>query len=268
MIGRILATMIVVFWLLMTGALVHLEYFPKPLRVSEVPPELVLRKIFNNPDSPGMNIYYHGTLLGFCKIDFTPLSGNTELPANSDIAPSRYRVQSEVTLTPNTTTIPYRIRVVGDSYFNAQFEMESFHLRSTIGEGRLEVRGDAASKKVMLDLEMGELRDRREFDFRRIQAAGLSGAIGLPGLSGFGFIGGAPVGPGAPGTTPTTRIYLADLRVGEAPLRSYLVESRFDETLWSKMWVSQRGEILKIETSVGVTMLQNSLAPNFSDDLH
>ncbi len=261
MVGRILATVIVAFWLVMTGALVRLEFFPEPLNVSEVPAELVLRRIFHNSDSPGLDVYYQGVPLGFCKIEFTPMRDTMELPTGSVTAPSRYRVQSELTLTLVTGALPHRMRLTGDSYFNAQFEMESFHLRSNIGEGRLEVRGDSVSNKVVLDMELGEFRDHRELDFSRIQGAGLAGAIGLPGLSSFGLIGGVPVSPGGLGMSqPATRIYLTDLHIGEAVMRTYLVESRLDDTLWSKMWVSQRGEILKIETSVGVTMIQNSFA--------
>lgn len=261
MVGRILAIIIVTFWLVMTAALVRLEFFPEPLSVSEVPPELVLRKIFHNTDSPGLNVFYQGAPLGFCKIDFTPLHDATELPAGSPIPPTRYRVQSELTLTLATSAFPQRLRLTGDSYFNSRFEMESFHLRSNIGEGRFEVRGDSVSNKVVLDMELGEFRDHRELDFSRIQGAGLAGAVGLPGLSSFGLIGGVPVSPGGLGMAqPTTRIYLTDLHLGEAVMRTYLLDSRLDDSLWSKMWVSQRGEILKIETSIGVTMIQNSLA--------
>ncbi len=267
MIGRILATVIVAFWLVMTAALVRSEFFPQHQSVSTVPAELVLRRIFHNPDSPGLNVYYQGALLGFCKIEFTPLHETTELPAGAATAPTRYRVQSELTLMAGT--LPQRLRVVGDSYFNHRFEMESFHLRSHLGEGRLDVRGDAQSNKVILEVDWGSFRDRRELDFARIQGAGLAGAIGLPGLSTFGLIGGVPVSPGGLGMTPpTTRVYLADLQLGEAVMRTYLVDARLDDTFWTKMWVSQRGEILRIETSMGVTMVQSSFTPIDPHDSH
>ncbi len=263
MMGRITAAVVVIFWLVMTGALVRLEFFPEPIGVNEVPPELVLRKIFNNPDSPGLNVFYHGSPLGFCKVEFTPIFTTTnEVPAR----PTSYRVQSELTLTVQGGFPANRIRLIGDSYFNSKFEMESFHLRSGFAENRFEVRGDAASNKVVLDVEFGEFREHRELEFSRIQGAGLAGAMGVPGLSSFGLIGGVPMGPGGLGMSqPKTRIYLTDLHVGEAKMQAYLIDSRFDDTLWSKLWVSQRGEILKVDTSVGVTMVQNMFA---QDGMH
>lgn len=143
--------------------------------------------------------------------------------------------------------------------------MESFHLKTNIGEGNINVSGDAQSNKVKVDFEFGDLRDKREFDFSQVQGAGLASAMGLPGLANFSFLGGGgmPTAFGSnadPSVDTKTVIYLSDLRVGDVTLRAYLVESKLDQNMWARMWVSERGEVLKVNTSFGLTMLADVLS--------
>jgi len=261
MVGKLLATGIVGFWLVMTTALIRLEFFPQPRGAIQVPAELVLRKIFHcDEPTARLNVYYQGQTVGFCKIEFSHSAmmnfGNEPFAVFSADHPAAYRMQSELTLMMTGPGASSRLRLVGDSFFNSQYEMDSFALKTTFGEGRLDARGDAASNRVQLDYAFGNLRDQRQFDFKQMQGAGLAGAMGLPGLAGFGGLGGAAAGSG----TAKTQIYLTDLREGDLKLRSYLIDSRLDEAVWAKLWVSERGEILKVETSVGVMLLSDVLS--------
>ena len=59
--------------------------------------------------------------------------------------------------------------------------------------------------------------------------------------------------------SPEPRTPSPDPLVGQK-LGHYLVESKLDKNMWAKMWVSQRGEVLKVETSFGLTMLADVLS--------
>lgn len=273
MIGRIAAGMIVAFWVGMMVALVRLEFFPEPLGVGDVPPEVVLRKVFTHEEDTRLNVFYQGSGIGFCKVEILPIfeTASNVVVTTNEVAQARltgYNVRSELTLTLSLLGAPSRLRLVGDSRFNPAYQMDAFHLNTAIGDGTIEVRGDARTNKMMVDFEFGDLKDHRVFDFAQVRGAGLASAMGLPGLANFSFLGGggmptafAQGGPGG-GNPPesSTRIYLTDLRVGTIVLRTYLVESKFDQNMWARMWISERGEVLKVETSVGLTMLADVLS--------
>ena len=53
---------------------------------------------------------------------------------------------------------------------------------------------------------------------------------------------------------------LTELRIGEIPQRAYLVESRLGEGMWAKMWVDMSGAILRVDTSLGLMMVNNQIA--------
>ena len=264
MLGKITAAAVIAFWAAMMSALVRLEFFPQSSGLGDVPPEVVLHKIFHHEEDTRLNVSYQGQAIGFCKVEINPvLSPGNPLDKSPATKTTAYRVRSELTLTLTLLGTPSRLRLVGDSLFDEHYQLESFHLKTSIGDGTIDVRGDAASKKVHVDYAVGELREKRDFDFAQVQGAGLASAMGLPGLPSFagGPLGLGPAGPAGPAGPPSTLIYLADLPVGDAILRkNYLVESKLDKNMWAKMWVSQRGEVLKVETSFGLTMLADVLS--------
>ncbi len=263
MLSRIIAGMIVVFWVGMMTALVRVELFPDTGRVGDVPPEIILRKIFTLGEDTRLNVSYQGRNIGFCRIEIEPLASDHD----SALAADGYRVRSDLTLALELMGAQSHLRLAGDSLFNTDYEIESFRLKTEIGEGRVDVRGDSQSNLVTVDFEFGDIRDRRVFNFDQIQGAGLASAMGLPGLANFSFLGGG----GMPGTfgsgsgaaeaiMGSTTIHLAELRVGSLILKSYLVESRLDQNLWARIWVSERGEVLKVDTSFGLSMLADVLS--------
>ncbi|MCS7047732.1 MAG: hypothetical protein NZ483_00370 [Verrucomicrobiae bacterium] len=260
MIGRFASGFVVVFWAGMMLTLVRTEFFPHPTGVSEVPLELVLRKMFNNTESPGLSVNYRGQSLGFFKVDFTPIheGGEARGADRTGGTVEGYQVQSELNFLLPGSNKSNRLRVVSQSRFDPQYELQTLRLRTTFAEGVVEVQGDKASNRLVVDFEFANYRERREFEFDRFVGSGIAGAMGLPGMSGLGLLGGGASGVVA-GLNASTRCYLSDLPVGDTRLKTYLVDYRIDDSLWAKMWVSLRGELLKVETSLGLTMQQEPL---------
>jgi hypothetical protein len=275
--SRIFAGLIVAFWVAMMAALVRVEFFPQPLAVDAVPLQRVLAKIFDNPAPADLNVFYQGEDIGSCKVDIAPLGGPESVeaaPATANNAPG-YRVRSKMTIKLASFGLASYMRIDSKSVFNPRYEIENFQIETRIGDGRVDVRGDEASRKVKMVFTVGGLREQREFDFDQMKDAGLANAFGLPGLSNFGVLGAGGAAGSADGTLINTRAgqgqtaktYLSRLKIGEDTQQVYVIESRFAETMWAKIWVNLSGQVLLVETSLGITMKAGvtELEPEFAE---
>jgi hypothetical protein len=73
------------------------------------------------------------------------------------------------------------------------------------------------------------------------------GAGGLPSGLGASSDGGAHA-------QPTTTTSLDRLEIAGNLQRVYLVYSRIDDQMWTKIWVDESGQVLKVVTSMGLEM--------------
>ena len=265
MASRIFAGCVVAFWVAMMVALVRVEFFPQPMPMDTVPAEQVMRRIFEAPEQK-LNVYYQNVDIGNCTVETAPqtlpvISTNNE----SSVERTRkiYSVKSSVHLKLSVFGIPSHLRMVGNTRFNARYEVENFNIHTTLGEGRVDLQGDDQTQKVKMLIDLGEVHEKREFSFDQMKGAGLASALGLPGLSNLGFLGGGTHGRGSGQNAdlkPRTSTALTELRIGEIPQRAYLVESRLGEGMWAKMWVDMSGAILRVDTSLGLMMVNNQIA--------
>jgi hypothetical protein len=192
------------------------------------------------------------------------------VPAGPDAPPAAgagYQVHTELTIALANFGIPSRLRVVGHTQFGPAFDIAAFKVHTTIGDGHVEVHGDSASQKLTVDFEIGGYHDRRLFDYQQLRGAGLQSLIGMAGLANLGMLSGAgvaealpPSALGAPATgKKLTTVRTSRLRIAGETEETYLIETRLDESLWAKVWISKQGEVLKVDTSLRVTLLADTL---------
>ncbi len=269
MVGRITAVVVVAFWTVMMAALVRMEYLGE-LGGTEVPAELVLRKVFSQESPARLNVLHEGQVIGFCKVDVErpPATALTEAAAAGDalLAGPGYQVHTELTLALANFGIPSRLRIIGHTQFSPTFEVEAFKINTTIGDGRVEVRGQSATQKLTVDFSIGEYRDHREFDYQQLRAAGLQSILGMAGLANMGLLGGTgmealppSVTSGAASGKKITSVRTSRLRIAGEAEETYLIETRLDESMWARIWISKQGEVLKVDTSMRVTLLADTL---------
>ena len=259
--NKLTAVGVVGFWLVMMTLLVRPGFLGESAGVN-VPPEVVLRKVFSQPAPAQLRVFSDGREIGYCKVDIDPVYEDADdTTDNGSRQPSAYRVQSELTLSLAIFGPRNRVRLIGNSLFNDRFDLEAFRVNALLGEGHVNVRGDTASQKVKIDFFLGEFTDHREMDFAQLGGAGLASAFGLPGLANFSFLGagGIPTafqgGPGAPNAGKAlTTVRMSHIDIAGQMNEVYLVASRLDETMWTKIWVSRRGEVLKVDTSFRIQM--------------
>lgn len=266
MAGKCFAGFIVTFWLVTMAALVRMEFFPDPLPINAVPTERILRKVFANPEPVRMNVYYQGENIGHCNVDITPMAdARATVVAATGQTPQAYRVNSDLAVSLSVFGTRSRMRLNGRSVFDQSYEIQSFNIRTDIADGRVDIAGDRADGKVRVQFVLGDMIEKREFDFNQIDGAGMASALGLPGLANFSFLGGGgiPTGFGrTSGTRATTRTYVDQLSIGDGTLPAYLVELKLDDAMWAKMWVDDSGAILLVQTSLGLTMETDTLDTN------
>lgn len=273
MLNKVFAGLVIAFWAAMMTALVRVEVFPQPTVIETFSTDRIMRKVFSNPEPLSLDVYYNtSNHIGHCTIEIQPEMGDE--PANESGAAQRitgYKVTSDLKVRLSAFGMPSRLTLVGESTFNRKLELEKFRFSTDIGEGRPGVRGlgdgrvnivgDDRTKMVQVAFDFGDFHDERLFDFDQVKGAGFANAFGLPGMANFSFLGagGIPSGLGAPSDSgahaqPTTTTSLDRLEIAGNLQRVYLLYSKIDDQMWTKIWVDESGQVLKVVTSMGLEM--------------
>lgn len=252
MSGRFFSAFIVVFWAAMMAALMRVEMFSESPVLESLPAERVLHKVLSNPEPARLDILYNGQSIGRCSVDVEQFN----LEGNDQAGATAYRVRSEWWINVTPFGAPTRLHLRGESLFNARYEMESYRIRMTASDTDVLVEGNQRTRKAKMVLMLGDMREERVFDFAQVRGGGLASALGLPGVGMLGSFGAGLSGGGIveEGARPTTRVVSDRINVGGTTLRTYLVESRYGDSLWAKLWIGELGEVLRVTTSFGLTM--------------
>jgi hypothetical protein len=263
MASKVLSGCIVAFWLVMMGALVRVELLPKPPAFDTVPMERVLHKIFANPEPARLYIYHQKARIGFCRIAISPLASLGARPTDPvGQQPGAYRVQGSF-----TAMLPWRLKLIGDGLCDPQYEIQKFNVKTSLGEIRLDIRGDNQTRKVDLVYDDGDTRQVRQFGFNEVGGEDLASALGIPspaypalfGIAGLPTASGEPNAAVRTRSQLTTTAYHGHLPIGELTQRAYLIESKLNEGMWARIWIDESGQVLLVETSMGLTMRSVSI---------
>jgi hypothetical protein len=267
MLNKVLAGMVVAFWVAMMAALVRVEIFPRPTALETFPNERILKKIFANSDPARLDVYYHKVAIGFCAIGIQPqLNDRPVEQLQPGQEPDNYEVTTDLKLDLLMFGTQTRLHLTGKSEFNPKLEMDGFDIVTTVGDSRVDITGNDHNKKVKVIFTYDGIHDERTFDFDQVKGAGFANAFGMSGLGNLGFLGngmpGSPpasAGSGQAPARPVTITYFDYLEIAGDSQRVYLIDSKIDDQMWTKMWVDDSGQVLKVTTSLGLEMLSAGL---------
>ena len=267
MLNRVLSGLVVAFWIAMMAALVRVEIFPKPTTLEAFPNERVLKKIFANPNPARLNVYYHKIDVGYCDINIqSRLNGRLVEQLQSGQRPDRYEVNTDLKMNLSMFGTQTQLSLKGKSEFNPKLELDRFDIETVVGDSRVDITGNDLTKKVKVVFSYDGIHDERTFDFNQIKGAGFASTFGMPGLGNIGFLGGgmpgslvASSGGGPAATRPATITYFDRLEIAGDSQRVYLIDTKLDDQMWTKMWVDDSGQVLKVTTSLGLEMLSDGL---------
>jgi hypothetical protein len=268
MLNKVLAGLVVAFWVAMMAALVRVEIFPKPSALETFPNERILKKIFANSDPARLDVYYHKVAIGYCSITIQQqLNDRLAEQLKPGQEPDSYEVTTDLKMSLSMFGTQTRLYLSGKSEFNPQLELDGFDIVTTVGDSSVKITGNDLTKKVKVVFSYDGIHDERTFDFDQVKGAGFASAFGMPGLGSLGFLGGGRPGSlaassvgGPAATRPVTITYLDRLEIGGDSQRVYLIDSKIDDQMWTKMWVDDSGQVLKVTTSLGLEMLSAGLA--------
>jgi hypothetical protein len=269
MLNKVLAGIVVAFWVAMMAALVRMEIFPKPTVLETFPNDRILKKIFANPEPARLDVYYQKSKIsiGFCSISIQPrLNDRLAEQLQPGQEPDSYEVLTDLKMNLSVFGEPTRLYLSGKSEFNPKMELNEFDILTTVGDSRVNISGNDLTKKVKVVFNYDGIHDERSFDFDQVKGAGFANAFGVPGLGNLGFLGGGmPVSrtvsseSGQAATRPVTITYFDRLDIAGDSQRVYLIDSKIDDQMWTKIWVDDSGQVLKVTTSLGLEMLSAGL---------
>ena len=214
-----------------------------------------------------LDVYYHKIPIGVCTVVIQPRSNERSVEQlRPGEQPDSYEVTTDLKMNLYMLGTQTRISLDGKSEFNPKLELEGFDIATIVGDGRVNITGNDLTKKVKVFFSYDGVHDERTFDFDQIKGAGFAGAFGMTGLGNVGFLGGGMPGSlagssakGQASTRPATITYFDHLEIAGDSQRVYLIDTKVDDQMWTKMWVDDSGQVLKVTTSIGLEMLSDGL---------
>jgi len=211
--------------------------------------------------------FYRKIPIGTCDVRIQPrLNDNQTEHGRIGQLPDGYEVTTELKLNLYLLGTQTQVSLDGKSEFDAKLELEGFDIATSVGEGRVTIAGNDITKRVKVVFSYDGIHDERSFDFDQIKGAGFASAFGMPGMGNVGFLGGgipnllaASPARGPSGGRPVTITYIDRLEIAGDSQPVYLIDTKVDEQMWTKMWVDDSGQLLKVTTSLGLEMISGGL---------
>jgi len=264
MFSRITFPLITLFWLTMTYLLWRSEYVGQNQVGSNVPVELVWRKILTAPDNSSLQMMHGDHKVGYCRwasnigLDLAAarMLADDAPPEGMAGAPANYRLDFEGNVAVDG--LPGRLKFDSEIKLSSSNTWQEVHVRLKIGSEAWEVHASAALQTVQLltsDRRGGiESKSEREFKFSELQdPAALMQEFNLPASFGMlGMLG--PLPGGQKGDLSLGVHWTARndwIKIGQTSVRAYRLEATVLERYRMRIIVSQVGEILLVDLPDG-----------------
>lgn len=237
------------FCAVMTYLLVRSEYFPESSPLHRLPPAFVGERFLRHESSSALKVVWKGENVGSLNIRVAPgglpsISGSGQL--DIPILGRRPRLTFET-----------------DCRLKPDRHLRRLMLRGALDQVAFEVLADSETDSLRVSAHGPGVDEEREFRMSELERGGGKGVLAnLQGLP--------PDAVRSPdqinAMTQTARLQAASTRIerlGEW-MDAYMVEGRVDANSWVKLWMSPTGEILKLESSFGLTAINEDFFEGLS----
>lgn len=255
-----------VFWGVMNVLLWQEEYGARRSSNS-VPTSAVWEKILSAADRSVLGIRRDGRTIG--TLEWTPsvlenARTNTGIEIEGLVdAATGYHIQTVLRFFAGDPGLG-RLLVQGGADFGEDLAWRNLEVRVDQRPRIWNLRADAGSGEVVLEMEEGRRRMEQRFQARDLSTvSGLLGPLAPLLPSGLGSAGIAS----APGRAPewlerNLRVDAAQawMKVGSSRLRVYKVTGRFGGSVEATAYVSRAGEILKVQLPDNIQLVNDALA--------
>ena len=268
MAARLVFLVLACFWLAMNFLLWRAEYGNKSSSFASVPAELVWRKILTAPDSSSLSIYRQGKRIGFCHW-FTrvgqELANFDEVPSPPKAVPSRPS-NYQIHLDGNWAMAgkkPGTVQVSSELQMDKNYAWRQWKGRLNVRPVTLELQADADRQLLTVKSMEESEKFERTFKFSELSnPEGLLNEFAGPFAAVIGGQFGLVAGALQPQKFPSGLRWVARhdrMTVGHSPIRVYLLETRLLDRYEIRIYVSQVGELLRLELPGDIVLKNDQL---------
>ena len=246
-----ITSVLVAFCAVMTFLLIRSEYFPESSALYRLPPRYLAERFLKNDSSSSLKLTWKGEPVGSFMVRVTPgekpfikCSTQFEMPILGKRP--KANLEMECKLLQNR-------------------DVERFRLRGTAQEIHFEILADAPSDKLDVSAIGPGLNEKRYFVWSDlIKDHGKAFLKQLPHLPGNILLPTQfPQGLTDESSWKITASSSKISRLGDF-MEVLVLDARLDANSWLKLWMSLTGEILKVESSFGLSALNEDFFEGMS----
>lgn len=238
---RVIAMILVLFCAGMTFVLVRSEYFPETSLLHRVPPQYVWKRFLRFDSASGLKFTWKGEAVGTLSMrvlagERPTLNGSTDLVF--PILGERPKLQMEL-----------------QCRLKANHDLDSLRLRGVFHDITFTAVADAATDRLELTATGAGFDEKRGFSMKELAASG--GRDWLKQMPGLADSGTLPSETAMNDMSQAVRWNAATtwlMRQGSR-MEAFVVEGRLDANSWLKLWMSPTGDLLKLDSSFGLSAI-------------
>ena len=266
MLHRLAFVSILLFWIVMNVLLWRCEFKGRNDLGSDVPVEMVWKKILTAPDDSALEVSAGEKRIGYCRwranVGEELATGKT--PTEDSQPEGMVERLSGYTIDVEGNSIEpesgRRMRFEAHAGFTAANRWKDFVVRVSVRPNSLEIQGSVASEDLRVSFEgAGEKWERRIRYSEITEQASQAGALGVPFVENLGLAGSPllELKNVALGLRWTARKDW--LEIGRSKVGVYRLQARLLDKYQAVVIVSRVGEILRVELPNGILLVNDAL---------
>jgi hypothetical protein len=269
MLSRIAFLLVTAFWLLMMVLLWRLEYIGNKGLGASVPLEVVWQKILTAPDPSSLEIIHHGEKIGYSRWTTSVGEDLSELTAKIDEAPpegmveslTNYRIDFEGNVALGDPSA--RLRFDCSARLSTNHVWQDLVVRLFLSPSSWEVKAQASEEVIHLKTEDETGKSERTIKFADLQnpefllrefdmpvPIQMLSTLGLPAKS----TAGASTSMGL-----KWEAHSDWFKIGHTSVKAYRVEAKVLDRYKITVFISQVGEILRVELPDELVLVNDQL---------
>ena len=267
--SRLLLILLTAFWVVMNVLLWRAEYGSRHSAGTQVPPQIVWRKMLTAPDASALTVFYHGQKTGFCQWstsvgeELSKLRGEGEPPEGMVRHITGYRAHLEGNIALRHV-IGQRVRFDGNLRLNPDLRWNNSEIRLIFRPTVISLKGSAADQAFDVRVESGD-----EVLNHRIRLADLQNPQAVFKLLNVAEVTSLARSLDQIGPAGTNSLSLGSLkweayedaiRIGRSPVRAFRLQTTWLEKYKAVVFVSGVGEVLRIELPDEILLVNDQLS--------
>lgn len=238
-----MTAILVLFCGTMTFLLIRSEYYPEGSALQQVPPAHLLTRFLRNEALSSLSVLWKGEPIGAVSLRvYAPNMGGTLMSGT-------VRVILPILGREPKFHMDMQCRV------KSRKEFDRLHLNGKFETTSFDVDADAARDLLRIESSGPHGQERHELKLSELTTNGGKNIVGkFPQLKDMGSL---PSAQSVESTLAAVRLTAASTKLkrrGEM-MDAYVFQIRQDANLWFKLWMAPTGDLLKFDSSFGLTAL-------------